>query len=294
MKNLLTVDLEDWFSVETFQAVYTPSQWDGLESVVRGTTEKILKLFFRHGTRATFFVLGWVADRYPGLVYDIVSVGHEIACHSFYHRMVSSLTPAEFEQDTRMAVAAIRRASGVIPIGYRSPSWGMKHTMTWAYDILADLGFEYDSSVFPIHHDIYGDPESPRKAFEVKTSSGKRIIEIPASTIVVLGRQMPLGGGGWLRQLPYWFTRRGIEKLNQENIPAMIYFHPWELERNLPGSRFAPDVIKSADSFKTWIRQYKNLVTMEIKVEKLLEDFEFIPLREYLATFNLKEGSTTG
>jgi polysaccharide deacetylase family protein (PEP-CTERM system associated) len=282
MHNLLTVDLEDWFSVEVLSAAIPPEKWPDQESVVCRNTYKILEIFERHQVHATFFVLGWIAKRYPDLINDVVRAGHEIACHSFYHRMVLTLTPDEFRADTAMAIDAIQEAIGQPPRGYRSPSWGMTRNLTWAYDILGDLGFEYDSSVYPIRHDIYGDPEAPSTAYEVEVSSGKKLIEIPASTITVMGKRMALGGGGWLRQFPYWFTRWGIRKLNAAGVPAMIYFHPWELDTNLPESSFVQTMTSKNRSVKNWLRQYKNVITMETKVEKLLKDFDFMTLREYI------------
>lgn len=282
MHNLLTVDLEDWFSVEVLSAEIPPDLWAAQESVVCRNTHKILDIFDRHHVHATFFVLGWIARRYPDLINDVAQAGHEIACHSFYHRMVLSLKPDEFRADTLMAIEAIDTAVGQRPEGYRSPSWGMTREMTWAYDILAELGFQYDSSVYPIRHDIYGDPGAPNCAYEIDLSSGKRMIEIPASTITVMGKKMALGGGGWLRQFPYWFTRWGIQRLNRAGIPAMIYFHPWELDTNLPGSSLVQTVMSKDKKFKNWLRQYKNVITMEAKVEKLLRDFDFMTLREYI------------
>lgn len=280
MKNILTVDLEDWFSVETFGAIFTPDDWTKLQPVVEPTTEKILKLFARRGVSATFFVLGWVAHRYPGLVAAIADAGHEIACHSYHHRMVSSLTPEEFKKDTAMALNAIIAACGRIPAGYRSPTWGVRKDMAWAFDILADFGFKYDSSIFPISHDLYGDPRAPREPFVVTTTSGKTILEVPASTIVMLGRRIPVAGGGWLRQFPYWFSRWAIKKLNRDGVPAMIYFHPWELETNIP----RVDI-----SLKNRIRQYGNLSTMLRKVERLLDDFDFTTLGEYIASLDMEK-----
>jgi len=274
MKNILTVDLEDWFSVEAFETVYEPKQWDGLTPVVERATDKILGMFARHRLRATFFVLGWVADRYPALIGRVADAGHEIACHSYFHQMVSSLTPEEFRRDTEMALDAIRRACGIRPIGYRSPTWGMRRDLPWAYDILSEYGFQYDSSVFPIRHDLYGDPGAPDRAYPVHLASGRTMIEIPASTVKAFGLRLPLGGGGWLRQFPYWFTRWGIRKLNREGLPAMVYFHPWELASDLPRVKL---------SLKNRIRQYGNLNTMEIKVENLLNEFEFGPISDYVA-----------
>lgn len=284
MKNILTVDLEDWFSVETFGDILTPENWETLKPAVEYTTEKIIALFRRKRVKATFFVLGWIADHYPDLIKLVVQEGHEIACHSYHHRMVSSLSPDGFRRDTEMALEAINNACGVRPIGYRSPSWGIKAGMDWAFEILIDLGFKYDSSIFPIRHDIYGDPAAPRDAYQVELKSGQSIIEIPASTVMILGRRFPIGGGGWLRQFPYWFTRWGIRKINSESIPAVVYFHPWELETNIPRLKL---------SFKNRIRQYGGLSTMEIKVKKLLDDFDFITLKEYTESLKNKNQSNS-
>jgi len=288
MKNLLTVDLEDWFSVEALNHVIGPDKWDRQESVVVRNTHRVLEILSRRGFRATFFVLGWVADRYPHLIAEVASAGHEIACHSYHHQMVSSLTPEKFKDDTRRAIDAIAGAAGQTLRGYRSPSWGMKRDMQWAYDILDELGFEYDSSIYPIRHDIYGDPGAPRSAFKVPLSSGAHMIEIPASTVDVLSRRMAIGGGGWLRQFPYWFTNWGIKKLNRGGLPAVIYFHPWEIDVDLPGSKFFENVVKNRGSLKNWLRQYKNLTTMEAKIEKLFDDFAFITVGEYIDSLNHK------
>ena len=187
--------------------------------------------------------------------------------------MVSSLKPEEFRQDTELAINAIVSACGVRPAGYRSPTWGMKQDMLWAFEILADFGFTYDSSIFPIHHDLYGDPKAPRRIHELALAGTRKIIELPASTILLLGHRFPIAGGGWLRQLPYWFTRWGIKKLNSEGLPAIVYFHPWELDTDLPRVNLG---------WKNRVRQYGNLNTMEYKVRKLLDDFDFVTINEYI------------
>ncbi|MFH1700084.1 MAG: XrtA system polysaccharide deacetylase [Candidatus Zixiibacteriota bacterium] len=277
MKNILTVDLEDWFSVETLQHAVSRDKWPELESSLIQNTDAILNLFYEKRLRATFFVLGWIADKYPALIADVAAAGHEIACHSYYHRMVSSLNPEEFKKDTEMAINAIVKSCGVIPSGYRSPSWGMKHDMKWAFEILGELGFEYDSSIFPIYHDIYGDPKAPRLSFEIKLKSGRNIMEIPASTLKFMGARVPIGGGGWLRHFPYWFTRWGIQSLNKQNIPAIIYFHPWELDENVPRIKM---------SSKNMIRQYGNLKMVKVKLAKLLDDFDFQTMSEFFYEYH--------
>ena len=293
MKNILTVDLEDWFSVEVLNTVIPPDRWEEQESVVEKNTLKILDLFAERGVTATFFVLGWIADRYPDLINEVARAGHEIACHSYYHRMVSSLTPDQFKQDTDRAISAIVNACSRLPVGYRSPSWGMKRDMQWAFDILADFGFEYDSSISPIKHDIYGDPsvqQSP-PLFEIPTSSGKTLIEIPASIIPVFGRVMAVGGG-WTRHYPYWFTRSGITRLNRAGMPAVIYFHPWELERSLFGKGLRDLVLGRRGSVKNWVRQCWSLNTMEKNLPKLLDDFDFLPVKDYIALWKSERRKT--
>ncbi|MDD4052822.1 MAG: DUF3473 domain-containing protein [candidate division Zixibacteria bacterium] len=273
MKNILTVDLEDWFCVEIFRDVFQTSQWETLTSVVEESTDRVLDKLRRTNTKATFFVLGWVADHYPELVAQVAADGHEIACHSYHHRMVSSMTSSQFRHDTEMALAAIVKACGVTPTGYRSPSWGMRRDMPWAYEILADLGFRYDSSIYPIHHDIYGDPGAPVKPHTVALPSGRGLLEFPASTVYVMGRRIAVAGGGWLRHFPYWFTRWGIRRLNRRRLPAMVYFHPWELNPNIPRVKL---------DLKNRFRQYGNLSVMERKIDRLLDEFDFGPIREYI------------
>ena len=271
MKNILTVDLEDWFSVETFQQVIDRKQWISLESTVEPAVDRILAMFSERKIRATFFVLGWIAEHYPALIARVAGEGHEIACHSYYHRQVSSLTPEEFRADTGMAIKAIYDACGIRPNGYRSPSWGMRRDMAWAYEILDEFGFVYDSSIFPIHHDIYGDPGAPRRPYEVAVLSGRTIVEIPASTVIYFGKRIPIAGGGWLRQFPYWFTRKALKKINtQENQPFIFYFHPWELD---PGQPKMKNI-----SHLTKFRHYNNLAKTTNRLEKLLTNFNFTPI----------------
>ena len=273
MKNILTVDLEDWFSVEALQRVIDRKQWSSLSATVEPATDKILTMFSRRGLKATFFVLGWIADQYPDLVARVAADGHEIACHSYYHRMVSSLSAEEFKADTSMSIKAIVKACGVRPLGYRSPSWGMRSNMKWAFEILAEFGFKYDASIFPIRHDIYGDPGAPRRPYEISLDSGNKIYEIPASTVMIFGRRVPIAGGGWLRQFPYWFTKWGIRRINRQNMPAVVYFHPWELN---------PDIPRVKLNLRDRFRQYGNLQTMQYKVENMLNNFDFITISQYI------------
>ncbi len=295
MKNLLTVDLEDWFSVEVLKDALPPDTWDQQESVVERNTIDVLDLFDAHGVKATFFVLGWIADRHPELIQEVAHRGHEIACHSYYHRMVSSLAPDEFRQDTDLAINAIVKACGRIPLGYRSPTWGIKSDMMWAFDILAELGFEYDSSIFPTEHDLYGEPGGPREAYPINTSCGKTIIEIPAISAHGGAEKggAAVSGGGWLRHKPYWYTKRQLARMNKREMAMVIYFHPWELDQNLPEKGLLTYMKKKRGPIKDWVRQYMGVASMRIKVEKLLRDFEFIPIKDCLETFKARRRNTT-
>jgi len=290
MKNLLTVDLEDWFSVEVLKDALPPDTWDKQVSVVERNTIDVLDLFDARGVKATFFVLGWIADKHPELIQEVARRGHEIACHSYYHRMVSSLSPEEFKHDTDLAINAIVKACSRIPIGYRSPTWGIKSDMIWAYNILAEFGFKYDSSVFPTEHDLYGDPHAAKEPYPVRTISGLEIWEVPASTVLPGGKA--IAGGGWLRHKPYWHTKKQIKRMNARDMAVMVYFHPWELDQNLPEKSLFKYMKKNRGPVKDWVRQYMGVASMKIKVDKLLKDFEFIPIEDSLETFKARRRNT--
>lgn len=278
--NILTVDLEDWFVVENLKENIDFREWDELPSRVVGNTERLLDLFERHEVRATFFVLGWVADRFPALIDEIAAAGHEIACHSYRHLLVKKADKELFRLDTEMAIKAIRNACGIAPVGYRAPSWSIDSTTKWAFEILADLGFTYDSSLFPIKHDIYGDPSAPNEIFKMKLEDGRVLHEIPASTVKVLGKRLPVCGGGYLRHSPLWYTAGIIRKMNRLGQPAVLYVHPWELDNNMPR-------LKGLSLLQKY-RQYGSISTLLRKLNYLLGEFEFCPAREYLETLNRK------
>jgi len=272
--NILTVDLEDWFVVENLKENIDYRQWDDLESHVVENTEKLLKLFESHNVRATFFILGWIAGRFPHLIQRIAVHGHEIACHSYRHIMVSKISKEEFRSDTEMAIAAIRKACGITPVGYRAPSWSINSSTPWAFEILADLGFLYDSSIFPVKHDLYGDPMSPRDTFRMKLDSGRPLFEIPATTLNILGKNLPVCGGGYLRHSPLWYTAGIIRRLNRAGRPALVYVHPWELDPKLPRMKGL--------TFLQKYRQYGSIHTLLRKLHKLLGEFDFCPARNYV------------
>jgi polysaccharide deacetylase family protein (PEP-CTERM system associated) len=280
VSNILTVDLEDWFVVENLKGNIDYRDWDDLPSRVVGNTERLLDLFERHNVRATFFVLGWVADRFPHLIQNIALSGHEIGCHSFRHIMVNKVDKEIFQSDTEMAIQAIKKACGIAPSGYRAPSWSINASTPWAFEILAKLGFMYDSSIFPVKHDIYGDPLGPRDIFRMKLESGRMLYEIPASTINIFGKNLPVCGGGYLRHSPLWYTAGVIRKLNKMGKPAALYVHPWELDQELPR-------VKGLTLFQRY-RQYGSISTMIRKLTRLLEEFEFMPAKDYISRLTRK------
>jgi len=274
LPNLLTVDLEEWFVVETLADRFSPQDWMDLPSTLERNCNRLLRLFARHDVRATWFVVGWCAERYPALMYRIAERGHEIACHSFGHRMVDRLSPDEFRLDTRRAINAIMESTGVRPLGYRAPSWSLSEKVPWAFEILADLGFEYDSSIFPIKHDVYGMPDGPRQPFRMTFDQSRFLYELPATTVRRWGRNIPIGGGGYLRHSPYWYSRRMIRRVNRGGQPVMVYMHPWEIDPEPPPV--------TGLSLTQRFRTYGSTATFEQKLDRLLSEFQFIPVIDYV------------
>lgn len=259
-ENLFSVDVEDYFHVEAFARVVPRDTWERYPCRVVPNTRRVLDLLDEAGIRATFFVLGWVADRFPGLVRDIGGRGHELACHSYWHRLVHTLSPAEFRADTLRAKSAIEQAVAAEVQGYRAPSFSLTRRTPWAFDILAECGFRFDSSIFPIRHDVYGEPDAPRAPFAIATPSGP-IIEQPLSTFRLAGRlNLPVGGGGYLRILPFWYTRLGLARLRRERLPLVTYLHPWELDDEQP---------RIAAPLRSRVRHYTNLSRMAGRVRAL-------------------------
>ena len=272
--NLLTVDLEEWFVVQSLEGRYDVDNWSELPSRLETNTARLLDQFRRHGARATFFVLGWCAERFPHVIKAISDEGHEIACHSYAHNRVDSLTPEDFRSDTIRAVYFIEQACGRRPVGYRAPSWSINDSTPWAFEVLAELDFAYDSSIFPIKHDIYGMPHGPRHIFEMNLNNGRRMFEVPATTYRFMGRNMPLAGGGYLRHSPYWYSRKIIRRLNGGGQPAVVYIHPWEVDDEPPKV--------SGLSLIQRFRAYGSTDVLAIKIERLLSDFEFTTISDYL------------
>jgi polysaccharide deacetylase family protein (PEP-CTERM system associated) len=270
MRNTISVDVEEYFHPSEVQKSVHGDQWTSLPSLVEPQTRRVLEIFDRHGVKGTFFILGWVAQRQPALIREIAARGHEIACHSFWHRLVYDLKPAEFREDTRLAVRAIEDACGVTPRAYRAPSYSITRRSLWALEILAECGFTHDSSIYPIKHDRYGIPGFGRHAQTLSTPSGL-IVEVPVATVRLSGRIIaPVGGGAYLRLLPYRYTAAGIRRINyRDQQPACMYFHPWELDPGQP---------RMASGRLSRLRTYGGLRSMTGKLERLLSDFEFTTL----------------
>ncbi len=266
IRDVISVDVEDYFSAEAFAKVVDRSDWGNRPSRVEANTKRILELFAEAGVRGTFFVLGWVAERYPGLVREIAAEGHELACHSYWHRRINTLRPDEFREDTQRAKDLVEQCSGHAIYGYRAPTFSVTVETLWALEILVELGFRYDSSVFPIHHDRYGIPQSPRYPYRVMTAAGP-IIEYPMTTFRLWGKHnLPVAGGGYLRLLPWWYTRLGLDRAKKHGIPVVAYIHPWEIDAGQPRLDLG---------LKTNIRHYTNLGKTSDRLSAMLRSGDF-------------------
>ncbi len=272
--NMMTIDVEDYFHVSALASSAPRDRWPGFESRVAANTDRLLALFAERGITATFFVLGWVAERHPDLVRRIVSGGHELASHGYAHELVYDLTRDQFAADIRRSKALIEDLGGAAVRGYRAPSYSITTRSLWALDVLIEAGFEYDSSIYPIHHDRYGIPDAPRHAHLIERDRG-RLLEIPGSTIRVAGMNWPIGGGGYFRLLPYLWTSAGIARVNDhEQRPVCFYLHPWEIDPaqpRLPASRLSA------------FRHYRNLHLTEARLQRLIARFRFGSIRDVLA-----------
>jgi polysaccharide deacetylase family protein (PEP-CTERM system associated) len=266
MLNALSVDVEDWFQVGAFETVIGRDRWDSLERRVERNGEAVLDLFAEAGVKATFFTLGWVAERHPGLIRRAAEAGHEIASHGWDHRRVFTLDEAGFRADLRRAHAVIAEAAGVEPKGYRAPSFSIDARTPWAHRVLAEEGYAYSSSVAPIVHDHYGWREAPRFAHRPLAESG--LIELPVTTVELAGRRFAAGGGGFFRLLPYVLSSWAIDRVNgADGRPAVFYFHPWEIDPGQPRVAGAP--------LKSRLRHYSRLSAMRPKLLRLFKSHDW-------------------
>ena len=264
--NGLSVDVEDWFQVGAFETVIAREAWEGLECRVEANCERVLELFAAHGIKATFFTLGWIAERYPATIKAIAAQGHEVASHGWDHKRVFTLNPSSFADDLRRTRETLEGITGQPVTGYRAPSFSIDARNPWAHEVLVEHGYRYSSSVAPVAHDHYGWPEAPRFAF--RPVAGSPLIEIPVTTAEVAGRRFAAGGGGFFRVLPYALSRWAIRQVNaREGRPAVFYFHPWEVDPEQPRVAGAP--------LRSRLRHYTNLSRMHGKLERLLGEFRW-------------------
>jgi polysaccharide deacetylase family protein (PEP-CTERM system associated) len=277
--NALTVDVEDYFHVAALAPNIHRDSWNSRESRVVGNTQRLLAMFEQFNVRGTFFVLGWVAERYPQLVKEIFAGRHEIASHGYSHRLVYEQPLKEFHEETLRSKKLLEDLTGSAILGYRAASYSIVRESLWALDILAELGFTYDSSIFPVHHDRYGIPGATRVPHRMTTPNGSSIVEWPLATATVLGYKLPVAGGGYFRLLPYWLSRWGLASINaRERQPFIFYLHPWEVDPGQP---------RVAASPLSRFRHYTNLGKCEERLRRLLAEFRFGPAKDSLAQLGL-------
>lgn len=262
----MSVDVEDYFQVSAFSDRIERTDWDNHAGRVERNTDAVLELFAAHGVQGTFFTLGWVARRYPALVRRIVAAGHELASHGYDHTRVSDQTAEEFRADVALTKRLLEDIGGVAVVGYRAASFSIDERTPWAATVLAEEGHRYSSSIYPIRHDHYGMPDAPRFAY--RPDPAAPFLELPVSTVSVGGRNLPCGGGGYFRLLPYALSRRAMRRVNTADAsPCVFYFHPWEIDPGQPRVRRLP--------LKTRLRHYTNLARMRGRLEAVLADFSW-------------------
>jgi polysaccharide deacetylase family protein (PEP-CTERM system associated) len=265
--NVLTIDVEDYYHVSGFESVVRFEDWDRYESRVERNTHRLLDLLDEYQTKATFFALGWIAERQPQLIRAIDGRSHEVACHGYAHRRIYTQAPEQFRQETRRSKQLIEDAIGRPILGYRAASYSITAQSLWALEILREEGFAYDSSIFPIRHDRYGIPGYRRFCHALNGPEGSTLVEFPISTLRLAGVNVPIAGGGYFRLFPYAFIRWGLRRINEkERQPALVYLHPWEIDPAQPRIR-----ARALARF----RQYLNLQKTEERLVRLLQDFRF-------------------
>ncbi len=262
--NAFTCDVEDYFQVSALAPHFPRHTWENVPCRVERNVERILQMLDDHGARGTFFTLGWIAERFPQLVRRIAAAGHEVASHGYAHERASALTPEAFKADIALAKAVLEDITGRLITGYRAPSFSIGKANLWAHDCIAEAGYRYSSSVYPVKHDHYGIPDAPR--FPWRLDNG--LVEVPVTTLRAFGRNWPAGGGGFFRLLPYGVSRWQIARVNaQDQQPAIFYFHPWEIDPEQPRVREA--------TARTRFRHYVNLERTASRLERLLADFSW-------------------
>ncbi len=271
MKNAISIDVEEYFQVTGFDGVIEKDSWDSVPSRLHIGMDRILAILDRYNVKATFFFLGWIAERHPEMVKRVAEGGHEIGIHSYDHTLIYKQTPEKFEEDIARSLAILREHYQGDILGFRAPTFSVVKDTLWALDVLKKLGFKYDSSIFPFRRNRYGIEDAPTKPYTLDNG----LVEFPMSTLEVFGKRIPVCGGGYFRLYPYTMTKYAIETLNKKhNQPAMVYLHPWE---------FDPDQPEVPGSAGNKFRHRVNLNQTEKRLEQLCKDFEFLPIKEILA-----------
>ncbi|OAI20488.1 polysaccharide deacetylase [Methylomonas lenta] len=269
--NAMTVDVEDYFQVSAFEKHIAKSQWDTLQHCVAANTFRILDLFAQHQVKATFFTLGWVAERYPELIKRIVAEGHELASHGYEHIRVTEQTPEQFRADIKKTKQILEDIGGQVVIGYRAASYSIGASNLWALQVLEEEGHLYSSSIYPVKHDLYGMPSAPRFAFRPENT--QYLLEIPITTLKLGSKNLPCGGGGFFRLYPYLFSKAAYQYINTfEKQSGIFYFHPWEIDPDQPRQKNLP--------FKSRFRHYLNLSRVENRLNNLLNDFAWDTMQQ--------------
>ena len=264
--NGMSIDVEDYYQVQALSSVYGRNDWEGCESRVERNTDRILEIFDGEGVKGTFFTLGWIAERHPGLIRRIVAGGHELASHGYCHARVDSQSPAEFREDVRKTRRILEDIGGAAVRGYRAATFSVGAHTPWAWSVLEEEGYAYSSSVYPVQRDNYGVPDAPRSPY--RPDGAQSLIEIPISTARIGGRNWPVGGGGYFRFLPYFLSRAGIARVNTaDRAAAVFYLHPWEVDPDQPRARGVP--------LKSRFRHYVNLARTEARLRQLARDFRW-------------------
>jgi len=272
VKNFLTIDVEDYFQVGNFQKVIKYSDWDNYESRVVGNTDEILSVLDSKRVKATFFILGWIAERFPEIVKRIHNQGHEVASHGYSHKLIYMQGPQNFREDIKKSKAILEDIIGELILGYRAPCYSITKKSVWALNILMEEGFKYDSSLFPIRHDKGGLLEAKRYPYKIYNHE-KCLQEMPLSTFRLLNQNIPFSGGGYFRLLPYSLIKGVVNDINKQGHPVVFYIHPWELD---------PEQPKIKAGFLNNFRHYVNIPKTKDKISKLLDDFEFKLMRDTL------------
>ena len=282
IQNALTVDVEDYFQVSAFAGNINQKDWDSHPLRVENNTHKLLDMFDEYQIKATFFILGWVAERHTELVHEIAKRGHEVACHGYSHQLVYNQSAEVFQEETVRAKNILEDIIQQPVRGYRAASYSITEKSKWALDILAESGFIYDSSIFPVRHDRYGMPDTPEHPYRLETPAGHSIIEFPLSTAKIINYRLPIAGGGYFRLYPYWLSKMGLQQINRQHKPFIFYLHPWEID---------PEQPRIDASWFSRFRHYNNLDKCEARLRNLMTDFQFGTTWEVLNTLGLTEAS---